>query len=108
MNVSLIKQIRLTLPRNISYKLSHLNFLFSLSNSAVIPDMLEKILPADGTKTVGELFYEVLEGIGKLQNFAVYMEGSRVPLDFNVDTSVLVGQKVLIKYLPGPCKFTSN
>lgn len=96
------------MPRNISYKLSHFNFLFSLSNSAVIPDMLEKILPADGTKTVGELFYEVLEGIGKLQNFAVYMEGSRVPLDFNVDTSVLVGQKVLIKYLPGPCKFTSN
>jgi hypothetical protein len=68
--------------------------------------MLEKILPADGTKTVGELFYEVLEGTGKLQNFAVYMEGSRVPLDFNVDTSVLVGQKVLIKYLPGPCKFS--
>ena len=80
----------------------------SLSNSAVIPDMLEKILPADGTKTVGELFYEVLEGIGKLQNFAVYMEGSRVPLDFSVDTSVLVGQKVLIKYLPGPCKFSSK
>ena len=70
--------------------------------------MLEKILPANGTKTVGELFYEVLEGIGKLQNFAVYMEGSRVPLDFNVDTSVLVGQKVLIKYLPGPCKFNSE
>ena len=79
-----------------------------LSYSAVIPDMLEKILPADGTKTVGELFYEVLEGTGKLQNFAVYMEGSRVPLDFNVDTSVLVGQKVLIKFLPGPCKFSSK
>ena len=76
-----------------------------LSHSAAIPDVLERILPADGTKTVGELFYEVLESIGKLQNFAVYLEGSRVPLELSVDTSVLVGQKVFIKYLQGPCEW---
>ena len=67
--------------------------------------MLEKILPADGTKTVGELFYGELEAMGKLQNFAVYLDGSRVPLELDVDTSVLVGQKVSIKYLTGPCEF---
>ena len=47
----------------------------------------------------------MLEGISKLQNFAVYLEGSRVPLELSVDTSVLVGQKVFIKYIPGPCEF---
>ena len=28
-------------------------------------------------------------------------EGSRVPLELDVDTSVLVGQRVVVKYLPG-------
>lgn len=75
--------------------------------SAALPDVLERILPADGQKQVGHLFVEVLQEIGKLQNFAVYLEGSRVPLELDVDTSVLVGQKVYLKYLPGPCKSTS-
>ena len=47
----------------------------------------------------------VLKEMDKLQNFQIYCEGSRVPLELSVDTSVLVGQRVIVKYLPGPCKW---
>ena len=66
----------------------------------MFPDVPEKILPANGTKTIGALFTSVLKDIGKQQNFAVYLEGSRVPLELGIDTSVLVGQRVVVKYLP--------
>jgi len=46
---------------------------FSSSYRAVFPDVPEKILPADGTKSVGLLFNNVLRGVGKSQNFAIYM-----------------------------------
>jgi len=75
------------------------------SSSATFPDQLDKILPADGSRTVGELFVSVLKDMEKLQNFQVYCEGSRVPLELGVDTSVLVGQKVNVKFLPGPCEY---
>ena len=86
---------------NVQYMYTHKH-----TYSAAFPDVLERILPADGLKRVGHLFAEVLQEIGKLQNFAIYLEGSRVPLELDVDTSVLVGQKVNVKYLPGPCKST--
>lgn len=48
-------------------------FLFLASIRAVFPDVPEKILPADGTKSVGMLFSNVLREDGKSQNFVVYM-----------------------------------
>lgn len=61
-------------------------------------------MPADGSKTIGELFVGVLKEMGKLRNFSVAVEGARVPLELDTDTSALVGQRVVVKYLPGPCK----
>lgn len=75
----------------------------SIPCRAAFPDVLEKILPADGSTSVGSLFLSILKDMDKLQNFQVYLEGSRVPLELTVDTSVLVGQRVVVKYLPGPC-----
>ena len=43
--------------------------------------------------------------MGKLQNFSVAIEGARVSLELSTDTSVLVGQRVVVKYLPGECEF---
>ncbi len=71
---------------------------------ASFPDVLERILPADGRKTLGELFVGVLREMGKLQNFSVAVEGARVGLNFETDTSALIGQRVVVKYLPGPCE----
>lgn len=71
---------------------------------AAFPDVLERILPADGTKTIGDLFVGVLKEMGKLQNFSVGLEGARVSLELSTNTSVLVGQRVVIKYLPGTCE----
>ena len=62
-------------------------------------------MPADGTTTIGDLFVGVLKEMGKLQNFSVAIEGARVPLELSTDTSVLVGQRVVVKYLPGPCEW---
>ncbi len=61
-------------------------------------------MPADGRKTLGELFVGVLREMGKLQNFSVAVEGARVGLNFETDTSALIGQRVVVKYLPGPCE----
>ncbi len=66
--------------------------------------MLERILPADGTERVGDLFAGVLREMGKLQNFSVAVEGARVPLEFGTNTSCLIGQRVVVKYIPGKCK----
>ena len=61
-------------------------------------------MPADGTKSIGDLFVGVMKEMGKLQNFSVAIEGARVSLELDTDTSALVGQRVVVKYLPGPCK----
>ena len=68
--------------------------------------MMERILPANGKKTVGDLVIGILKDMAKLQNFSVAVEGARVSLDFDTDTSALIGQKVVIKYLPGPCEYS--
>lgn len=62
-------------------------------------------MPADGSTSIGDLFARLLKEMGKLQNFSVAVEGARVPLELSTDTSVLVGQRVVVKYLPGPCKW---
>lgn len=72
--------------------------------SAAFPDVLERIMPADGTTSIGDLFVGVLKEMRKLRNFSVAVEGARVPLELGTDTSVLVGQRVVVKYLPGPCE----
>ena len=51
----------------------HPLFLHPVPFRAVFPDVPEMILPADGTKSVGMLFNNVLREDGKSQNFAVYM-----------------------------------
>ena len=61
-------------------------------------------MPADGSTTIGDLIARVLKEMGKLQNFSVSVEGSRTSLNLDVNTSVLVGQRVIVKYLPGPCE----
>lgn len=76
----------------------------SILYSATFPNVPERILPADGTQTIGDLFVGVLQEMGKLQKFSVAIEGARVPLELSTDTSVLVGQRVVVKYLPGPCE----
>lgn len=73
-------------------------------HSAAFPDVLERIMPADGTKSIGDQFVAVLKEMGKLQNFSVAIEGARIPLELATDTSALVGQRVVVKYLPGPRK----
>lgn len=75
-----------------------------MPHSATFPDVLERILPADGTKSIGDLFVGVLREMSKLQNFSVSIEGARVSLELDTDTSELVGQRVVVKYLPGQCK----
>ena len=52
---------------------------------------------------MGELLVGILKEMDKLRNFSVAVEGARVPLDFETDTSALVGQRVVVKYLPGQC-----
>ena len=54
---------------------------------------------------MGELLTNVLREVGKPLNFAVYLEISRVPLDHDVDTATLAGQKVIVKYLAGNGEF---
>lgn len=80
-------------------------FLF---HRASFPDVLEMILPADGRKTVGEVFVGILKDLEKLRNFSVGIEGARVPLNLDTDTSALIGQKVVVKYLPGQCESTMD
>ena len=76
------------------------NFLCSAS----FADVLEKILPADGTTTIGNLISGVLIEMGKLPNFSLTLVGIRVQVPLNLDASVLVGQTVFVKYLPIPPK----
>ena len=74
----------------------------TLPYSALFPGVLmERILPADGAISIGNLFVEVLK-MGKAR-FFVALEGSRIPLDLDIETSVLVGQRVEVKYLPCKC-----
>ena len=46
----------------------------------------------------------LMREMGKLQNFSVAIEGARVGLDLETDTSGLIGQRVVVKYMPGPRK----
>ena len=61
-------------------------------------------MPADGSTTIRDLFVEVLKDMGKPQNFSVTVEGARASLELDTDTSVLIGQCVVVKYLPSPCE----
>ncbi len=73
----------------------HMNTLAHVhTHSATFPDQPVKILPAVSSKT---LLVSVLRNMGR--KFEVYLEGSRVPLELSVNTSVLARQRVDVKYL---------
>ncbi|KAL5471520.1 hypothetical protein EMCRGX_G029643 [Ephydatia muelleri] len=80
----------------------HIIVVKSKNTFIAVLDSDEKVLPASSNRSPRELVASLLSERGKLQNFAIYMEGSSVPLDASIDTSILVGQRVVVKLLPGP------
>ena len=77
-----------------------LTLSFPFPISATFPDMLEIVLLADGSKTVRDLFNQVLIERGKMEPYSIYIDGARAPLELDMTSAVLDGHTVSVKYLP--------
>ena len=74
-------------------------------HSVHIPDLPEIILPADGTKTLRQLFDRCLVERQKIESYSVFIEDARAPLELDISTSILEGHSVQIHFIPGASKF---
>ena len=72
------------------------------THSAIFPDQEDKILPADSSKSIKEIWVSVLGDMDR--KFEVYLEDSPDPLDLRMNASLLAGQRVIVKYYN--CKYT--
>ncbi|XP_064381914.1 uncharacterized protein LOC135330889 isoform X3 [Halichondria panicea] len=63
---------------------------------AIFPDQEDKILPADSSKSIKEVWVSVLGDMDR--KFEVYLEDSPDPLDLRMNASLLAGQRVIVKH----------